>query len=73
MVLLTLRVMESVPPRGSRWVQLSLHSTVASWSQYHRAVAGGCDDVCSQRPTHPLPRGGTDSMTLRCVLYSLGS
>jgi hypothetical protein len=42
-----------------------------AWSQYHLAVAGECEAIW-YRPdapelrlrTHPLPRGGTDSMQL---------
>src|SRR6266480_7316131 len=42
-------VMKSVPPRGSGWVEVSLHNHRLSIVRY----------------THPLPRGGTDLMTPR--------
>ena len=45
------RVMRSVPPRGSGWVVVSELST----------------EVKTTNETHPLPRGGTDSMSLRSV------
>jgi hypothetical protein len=38
-------------------------------SQYHLAVAGGCEAILVRKTiarlrTHPLPRGGTDSFPL---------
>ena len=51
-----------------------------AWSQYHLAVAGGCEALnptylpnlatLQRLRTHPLPRGGTDSMPRHLATWS---
>jgi hypothetical protein len=58
--------MRSVPPRGSGWVLNIADSQfpIFDWCVINRAI-DNLKSTIGNRSTHPLPRGGTDLMTLQ--------